>query len=88
MDKMVFLMQIDGQRIPIDYSLDRLEPLLNPTVFFRINRKFIIQMKSIASMSSYSRNRMKLTLKPCPDGLLDTLVSIEKAASFREWLDQ
>lgn len=88
MEKMVFIMNFQGQRIPIDYSLDKLEPLLDPTIFFRINRKFIVQMKSIATMSNYSRQRMKLTLNPATTEMLDTLVSIEKAANFRKWLDQ
>jgi len=87
MDKSVFLVMKTGQKLPIDYTLDKLENLLDPATFFRINRKYFIQMNAITSMTNYSRKRMKVTLDPPVQDIESTLVSIEKAKSFREWLD-
>lgn len=87
MDKAVFLCLFSGQIIPVDYALDKLETLLDPGLFFRINRKYIIQLKAISSMVNYSRKRVKVVLNPPIKETADTLVSIEKAADFRAWLD-
>ncbi|MFP4368778.1 MAG: LytTR family transcriptional regulator DNA-binding domain-containing protein [Candidatus Kapaibacterium sp.] len=52
--------------------------------FFRINRKYIINIDSIESMAALSRSRIKLGLKPpSPDD--GAIVSVERAKSFREW---
>lgn len=87
-DKAVFMSLFSGQSIPVDYSLDKLEALIDPAIFFRINRKYIIQLKAITSMTNYSRKRMKVELNPPIKETADTLVSIEKAAEFRQWLDR
>jgi two-component system, LytTR family, response regulator LytT len=41
-NKYNFLCTHDGKRYPIDYNLDRVEQLLNPKNFSRINRQFVI----------------------------------------------
>jgi DNA-binding LytR/AlgR family response regulator len=87
-DKAVYLVLSSGQRIPVEYALDRLEQLMDPERFFRINRKFMITINSISSMTNYSRKRMKVVLNPATSEIADTLVSIEKAADFRHWLDR
>ncbi|MBK9290435.1 MAG: response regulator transcription factor [Bacteroidetes bacterium] len=83
----VYTRLTDGSTFTLDYTLDKLESLLNPDKFFRINRKFIIALKSIQSMHAYSRGRIKLILAPKPEDDFDTIVSTDRAASFREWLN-
>ena len=82
--KISFFMDKDGKRYPVDYSLDRLEKLLNPNRFFRVNRQYIINEDSIQNMVSYSTSRIKLHVQPEPRN--DVIVSKEKASRFRKWL--
>lgn len=56
-------------------------------MFFRINRKMMVQLKAITQMTAYSRARVKLTLAPTPDNDDGTLVSIARAGDFRKWLE-
>ncbi|MBK0402788.1 response regulator transcription factor [Adhaeribacter sp. BT258] len=84
-EKMTFLINQAGQRLPVDFSLDKLASVLNPKDFFRINRKFIVKMNAIDSIQKYSPTRLKLTLNPSTDQ--DTFVSIDKYSTFKEWLD-
>lgn len=42
-----------GKSYSVEYTLDRLETLLNPAAFFKINRKYLVNMDSIASMVDY-----------------------------------
>jgi DNA-binding LytR/AlgR family response regulator len=88
MDKNVFIKTFGGSTYPIDYSLDKLESVLNPQKFFRINRKFIVNIEAITDMTAYSRSRVKVALKPKPDNPDETIVSVERSAGFKEWLNK
>jgi DNA-binding LytR/AlgR family response regulator len=83
-EKIVFSVNVKGDRYPVDLSLDQLEEQLDPGRFFRINRAFIISMESIDAMYTYSKARIKIKLKPPCD--LETITSTERSAGFREWL--
>lgn len=85
--KGVWLKTFQGNSYPVEYSLDGLEAILDPAVFFRINRKYLVNIEAIASMTAWSRRRIKLELKPKADDELDTVVSIDRAAAFRKWLN-
>ena len=86
-EKCVFITTFQNKTYPIDFSLDALESLLNPKHFFRINRKMLINMKSIVNMTSFSRSSIMLELNPAPDNHIDTLVSAPRSANFRKWLE-
>ncbi len=73
-----------GKRWPIDYPLERLEQVLDPKQFFRINRQFIIHIASIREMHTYSKSRVKVLLDP--PASQDTIVSVERSAAFKRWL--
>lgn len=84
-DKITFLVSRGtGRRMPVDYPLDRLERLLDPKVFFRINRQFIVAVGSIREMHPYSKSRLKLDLEPAAEQ--ETVVSTERSSDFRRWL--
>jgi DNA-binding LytR/AlgR family response regulator len=87
LDKGVYLRTFQGNSFCVEYTLDRLETMLNPSLFFRINRKYLVNMGSIANMVAWSRGRIKLELKPKADDELDTIVSIDRSADFRKWLN-
>jgi DNA-binding LytR/AlgR family response regulator len=87
-EKAVYLRTNTGNSYPIDYSLDSLEDLLDPDVYFRINRKYMVSIHSIANMVAYSRSRVKVELKPKADDEFDTIVSIERSTNFKKWLNR
>lgn len=72
-------------RLPVDYTLDELEQMMNPKAFFRINRKFIVNPDSIEKIHTYFNNRLKLQLRPDPE--TEVLVSRERVADFKNWLN-
>lgn len=83
-EKINFLKTKDNHTYPLDYNLDKLETMLDPEHFFRINRQFIISIDSIEEMYSFSKSRVKVNLKPPIN--LDTIVSTERSPHFKEWL--
>jgi len=86
LDKGIYLQTFEGKSYPVEFTLDKLESLLNPASFFRINRKFLVNMDSISKMVAYSRGRVKLELKPKPEEDFDTIVSIDRSSDFKKWL--
>lgn len=84
--KYVFLMTKKGQQFIIDFTLDKLHKKLDPNDYFRINRKFIINIASIHQMYPYSKGRLKIDMNPSIDQ--DVIVSIERSADFKRWLNQ
>ncbi len=83
-EKINFLKTKDNHSYPIDYNLDKLDTMLDPERFFRINRQFIISIESIGEMFSYSKSRVKIILIPPIE--MDTIVSTERSPHFKEWL--
>lgn len=87
-EKSVFMKTLEGSNYPSDHTLDALQEMLDPSEFFRINRRYLVSMKSIKSMLAWSRSRIKLTLHPPADDELDTVVSIDRAGEFKGWINK
>ena len=70
----------------VDYKLDELVQLLDPSTFFRVNRQMICRMESIRKIEPYFNGRLFIELEPAFNKQI--LVSRERAISFKSWLDQ
>jgi DNA-binding LytR/AlgR family response regulator len=86
LEKTTFAQTKDGRKHILDFTLDQLEGLLDPALFFKINRKYIVSVTSIQDMISYTNSRLKLALKTCDD--TDVIVARERVQEFKEWLDR
>lgn len=84
-DKLVYLKAIDNEQYVVDNILDKIALAVDPDLFFRINRKFIIQRKAIQEMFSYSKGRIKIILSPAI--AIESVVSGDKAAEFKQWIN-
>lgn len=83
-NRATFARNHDGRNLPVDYNLDALEAMLDPSRFFRINRQFLISLEAIAEMKTYSKARVIVTLKP--QAQEQPVVSSERSAHFKQWL--
>jgi DNA-binding LytR/AlgR family response regulator len=86
-DKYLFMITKDQQRYIIEETVSSLEPQLNPEIFFRINRKFIVSIHAIREMHRLPRNRVSIVLHPAPQEQMDIIVSEERAEEFKQWLN-
>ncbi|MGB0522146.1 MAG: LytR/AlgR family response regulator transcription factor [Flammeovirgaceae bacterium] len=75
----------NNRELPIDYSLDQLAEMLNPLDFFRLNRKYIVSIASIRQVHTYFNSR--LLVKLCPEVMEEVIVSRDRVANFKKWLD-
>ena len=85
-ERATFLRTMNGKKYDLDYSLDQIQKLVDPNIFFRINRNYLIHIDSIQDIFSYSSNRLGVKLKMLDH--LDMIVSREKVADFKKWLDR
>lgn len=86
MERNTFVLTDKGKNYPIDYSLDKIEQLVDPKYFFRVNRNCIVNFSAIQDIISYSSSRLKIVLTSRTD-LEDILVSRERVAGFKEWME-
>ncbi|MBL7766681.1 MAG: response regulator transcription factor [Chitinophagaceae bacterium] len=85
-DSVTFLVRSNGKRYPIDYTLDQLVELLNPDVFFRINRKVILHMNAIQKVNTHFNSRLLIHSSHLEGDM--ALVSRERVGEFKAWLDR
>ena len=85
-DKLTYIVNFEGQKFPIDQTLEELDSLVNPKDFFRVNRKFLVHFNAVADIHPYFKGRVKLGLNPDIDE--EIVVSSEKTPVFKRWLDQ
>jgi len=84
-EQIVYLVKFDKQRYMVDYTLYEIEEFVDPKVFFRINRHFILNIKAIEKVELYKGQRLKVLLLPNHSD--DIIVSQEKVTAFKKWLD-
>jgi DNA-binding LytR/AlgR family response regulator len=85
-EKNTFLCTADNRHYPLEFSLDHVKDMLNPELFFRVSRQYIIQFKSISKIDIFSKSRIRIeTIPPSAD---EIMVSSARTSEFRQWLDK
>lgn len=81
-----FVLAIDraGKKHILNYTLQKMEELLDPKAFFRINRSEIIPFASIQHFSPYTKNRLAINLLASQQVLY---TSNSRSPKFREWVE-
>jgi two-component system response regulator LytT len=79
-----FFKTFDNKKFVVDYTMDELEDMLDPTKYFRISRSFYISVDSVDQIHDYFGNRLMLMLKPAVDK--ESIVSREKVTDFKKWM--
>ena len=85
-DKSTYAVNRNGTHRLLDYSLDTVQEMLDPTLFFRISRSCIVSISAIDSISKHLGTRLKLQLNPRSEE--DVIVSRSRTSDFLEWLDK
>ena len=85
LQKGTYLHTSDKHNYVVDYTLGKLEELLDPLLFHRINRRYLITHEAIADTITLSSSKLKVNLIHSDDD--EIYISRERVASFKEWLD-
>lgn len=85
-EELIYLVNKEGTRFITDFrSLDEVEELVNPKVFYRVNRQHLVHLPFIESYRSDDTGKLTLKLRGIKTNEL--IVSKEKAAEFKKWFD-
>jgi DNA-binding LytR/AlgR family response regulator len=85
LQKGTFLHSADRHNYVVDYTLGKLEELLDPVLFHRINRRYLITHRAISDVITLSAGKLKILLEHSEEE--DVYVSRERIADFKKWLD-
>jgi DNA-binding LytR/AlgR family response regulator len=85
-DKATFIKTKDARSFVIDYTLDQVQALVDPLIFFRIGRKYLVKIDAIEDIVAYTNSRLLLQLTHLTER--DAIVSREKVNDFKQWLDR
>ncbi|MEZ4893734.1 MAG: LytTR family DNA-binding domain-containing protein [Saprospiraceae bacterium] len=82
-----YLYTFSGDRYLVDNTtLDEVEELLDPKIFYRANRQFIVNIEAIKQVKPMENQKLILYLKTTPQMEVD--ISREKAPAFKKWFDR
>ena len=84
-NKMVYLVDKQKSKYIYDKNLSELELELDPVLFFRANRKYIVNINFIKSYKTYEKVKLILELS-VPDIPHQIIISQETAPEFKKWL--
>ena len=76
---------VEGRNYLLDTTLEQLVDELSPKTFFRISRKFYVNVNSIKDIISYTNSRLQLKLNNFNDQ--EVIVAREKVKDFKLWLE-
>jgi two-component system response regulator LytT len=86
-ERMVYIVDRERKKYLLDYTLEELaEQYLNPMVFYRVSRQFIVNINVVEVLKKYSQQRLQLFLKSGQEH--EIVVSREKVSDFKNWLNK
>ena len=84
-NKGTYAATIDGRNYLLDTTLENLENELSPKIFFRVSRKFYVNINHIKDIISYTNSRLKIILNQFKEQ--EIIVSRERVQNFKLWLE-
>ena len=75
----------DGRNYLLDSTLELLENELEPQTFFRINRKYFVNINAIKDMVNYTNSRLQIKLNSYNEH--EVIVARERVKDFKAWLE-
>ncbi len=84
-EKVTFFRTADDKRYLVSQTLNELEGMLDPAMFFRLNRGFLLCHAAIEDIRSFFNRRLRIKLKYVKE---PETVSRERLAAFRAWLGE
>lgn len=84
-NKGTYAATIEGRNYLMDTTLENLETELSPKIFFRVSRKFYVNINHINDIISYTNSRLKIKLNRFNEQ--EIIVSRERVRDFKLWLE-
>lgn len=83
-NKLVCMVDKTGHKFILDRSLADLEKETDPLLFYRANRKYLINIAAIKKIKSYPKSKLQLELVPPVEE--EVIISQENVSDFKAWM--
>lgn len=83
-NRITYAVTFDGKEHALDHTMEKLEEQLDPEIFFRANRSYILHCDAIQKIESYFGG--KLYIKMASPIKHEVTISRLKATEFKNWL--
>ena len=84
-NKGTYAATVDGRNYLLDTTLENLEGELSPKTFFRVSRKFYVNINHIKDIISYTNSRLQIKMNTFNEQ--EIIVSRERVKDFKLWLE-
>mgnify|MGYP000556570119 FL=1 len=84
-NELVYAGTADNKQYIIDFTMEQLQQQLDPGVFFRANRQFIVQRSAIQEVDFYFNGRLALKVHPAAKEQI--LISKARVPEFKNWMN-
>ncbi|MCW5910089.1 MAG: response regulator transcription factor [Cyclobacteriaceae bacterium] len=83
-EELIFINTVEGEKLLSDHhTMEELEQLLDPALFFRVNRQHLVHIQSVARVKTTHKG-LRVQLRAPYTTELD--LSREKVTAFKQWL--
>ena len=83
-DKWTYIITEGNQKYILNYTLSRLEELLDPNSFMRVNRSYLVNKESITKLEPYLKGQVVVSLLPDPKETV--IVSRKHTPILKSWM--
>ncbi|MEM1257001.1 MAG: LytTR family DNA-binding domain-containing protein [Bacteroidota bacterium] len=84
-NKGTYAATLDGRNYLLDTTLENLEEELSPKLFFRVSRKFYVNINHVKDIISYTNSRLQIKMNTFKEQ--EIIVSRERVKDFKLWLE-
>ena len=84
-NKGTYAATVDGRNYLLDTTIENLEGELAPKKFFRVSRKFYVNINHIKDIISYTNSRLQIKMSTFKEA--EIIVSRERVKDFKLWLE-
>lgn len=82
--KLVCMVNKKAEKFILDISLSDIEKQIDPVTFYRINRKYLVNMSAIKRIKSYPKSKLEVEVEPSVND--EIIISQENVAAFKDWM--
>ncbi len=84
-NEIVYAHTLDDKQYIMEFTMEQLEQQIDPALFFRANRQFIVNRMAILEIEFYFNGRLSVKVKPEPSEHI--LISKARVPAFKSWMN-
>lgn len=84
--KLVCIVDCGGQKFILDKSLSDIQNEVDGSQFYRLNRKYLVNINAIKKVRTHSKSKLLIDLEPAV--YEEVIISQENVTAFKDWMGQ